>query len=444
MSAIFEMQDLDGSLSDSGGSIYIPPIIVGATPYTQIITLTPGWNMISTCIDLTTLSSDSDGGGSVDIADILAHLTPAGTDYLDSNPYNPYVIIMKDNEGIAYIPEWGFNGIGDWSNGKGYQVKLIANDNTQENNRTITLKGRKLGVDVSGAPQDILIDLAEGWNMIEQPFSGGVSVTSFFGGETTTGEPVIDLINLVKNLSGSVWMPEFDFNGIGTMQEGQGYMVHTSEAFSMNVNRTLMYDPVAPDDVIITDDSIDVDDEVTDATASVVFSINTIKSFLDSLNEPPHITDIRSSLILKYSIINNPNWGSVLRASKNHITFFEELEASYDKDSLARTLVKEFNEQYAETPIDRTIIIKDSSGGIIGATTTFTKNKDTSGTYVVGLPYISNQSIFVYLHDTRSGEFQLEPTLDSGTFEIRLNKIINVTSLELSEGVSYGVSGGDK
>jgi len=169
---------------------------------------------------------------------------------------------------------------------------------------------------------------------------------------------------------------------------------------------------------------------------------NIIKSFLDSLNEPPHITDIRSSLILNYNVVNDRDWGNVLRASRNHVTFFEELEPYYDTNLLARTLIKEFNERYDEMPIDRTIIIKDSSGDIIGSTLTFTKNKETSGVYTVGLPYTINQSIFVYLHDTRSGEFQLEPTLDSGTFDISLNKIINVTSLKLSEGVSYGVSGG--
>ena len=34
------------------------------------------------------------------------------------------VIIVKDNEGNAYLPEWGFNGIGDLETGKGYQLKV--------------------------------------------------------------------------------------------------------------------------------------------------------------------------------------------------------------------------------------------------------------------------------------------------------------------------------
>jgi len=32
--------------------------------------------------------------------------------------------IIKDNNGAAYLPEWGFNGIGDFIPGQGYQIKL--------------------------------------------------------------------------------------------------------------------------------------------------------------------------------------------------------------------------------------------------------------------------------------------------------------------------------
>ena len=35
-----------------------------------------------------------------------------------------YVIIIKDSQGSAYLPEWGFNGIGNLQYARGYQVKL--------------------------------------------------------------------------------------------------------------------------------------------------------------------------------------------------------------------------------------------------------------------------------------------------------------------------------
>jgi hypothetical protein len=43
-------------------------------------------------------------------------------EYLSS--YTDNIIIAKDNNGAVYIPEWGFNGIGDFTPGFGYQIKL--------------------------------------------------------------------------------------------------------------------------------------------------------------------------------------------------------------------------------------------------------------------------------------------------------------------------------
>ena len=38
--------------------------------------------------------------------------------------YTEIVIIAKDNNGEAYLPEWNFNGIGDFTPGFGYQLKI--------------------------------------------------------------------------------------------------------------------------------------------------------------------------------------------------------------------------------------------------------------------------------------------------------------------------------
>tara|TARA_B100001287_G_C22180475_1_gene298925 strand:- start:52 stop:435 length:384 start_codon:yes stop_codon:yes gene_type:complete len=37
---------------------------------------------------------------------------------------NNNLIIAKDYIGSAFLPEWGFNGIGDLETGKGYQLKV--------------------------------------------------------------------------------------------------------------------------------------------------------------------------------------------------------------------------------------------------------------------------------------------------------------------------------
>ena len=36
---------------------------------------------------------------------------------------NGSLVIVKDLRGNAYLPEWAFNGIGDMSSGKAYQIK---------------------------------------------------------------------------------------------------------------------------------------------------------------------------------------------------------------------------------------------------------------------------------------------------------------------------------
>jgi hypothetical protein len=34
------------------------------------------------------------------------------------------LIIFKNNEGIVYLPEWNYNGIGDMIPTQGYQLKI--------------------------------------------------------------------------------------------------------------------------------------------------------------------------------------------------------------------------------------------------------------------------------------------------------------------------------
>ena len=63
------------------------------------------------------------------------------------------VVIVKNNEGLAYLPEWNFNGIGELADGKGYQIKLSAAN-------TIVIEGTYL------LPEENPISLNQGWNMV--------------------------------------------------------------------------------------------------------------------------------------------------------------------------------------------------------------------------------------------------------------------------------------
>jgi hypothetical protein len=73
----------------------------GAKLYTPLI-LNQGWNMIAV------LSQTSQP-----IQEVLSSCTEL-------------VIVAKNSLGVAYLPQWGFDGIGDMMPGQGYQVKMLS------------------------------------------------------------------------------------------------------------------------------------------------------------------------------------------------------------------------------------------------------------------------------------------------------------------------------
>ena len=75
-------------------------------PEDNPISITAGWNMIGY---LRTESADA--------AAVLGDVNTSGN-----------LIIAKDYNGAAYLPEWNFNGIGDMSPGQGYQLKVYEPD----------------------------------------------------------------------------------------------------------------------------------------------------------------------------------------------------------------------------------------------------------------------------------------------------------------------------
>ena len=162
---------------------------------TQVLALNAGWNMASSYIQTENMSIE------VIMAPILSQ-----------------VIIVKDNLGLAYLPEWGFNGIGSWDNTQGYQLKL--------NDEAV--------IDMAGVivePELTPINLVEGWNMIAYLRSEPASVDAVF--DAFTSEIII-----VKDVMGMAYLPEWGFNGIGDMLAGQGYQIklHASHVLTYNAN----------------------------------------------------------------------------------------------------------------------------------------------------------------------------------------------------------------
>ena len=163
--------------------------MVNINPVTnQTFNIPGGWSLFSSYISTSNMS-------------VTSFLEPIVND----------LIIVKNNLGQAYIVEYEFNAIGDILPGQGYLLKTIIPSE-------FTINGEYL------KPELFPITLQEGWNMI-----GYLSVEPKNADDVF--QALIDqgLIHIVKDYTGNALIPEWGFNGIGTMNPGEGYQVKTFE-----------------------------------------------------------------------------------------------------------------------------------------------------------------------------------------------------------------------
>ena len=163
----------------------------------QTITLPVGWSMFSTY--LTPFEPD--------MATALSNIV---TD----------VIIVKNNEGKAYLTDWEFNDIGNMEFGKGYQIKM----------------GMERDLEICGtyaAPETSHLTLTVGWNMIGYLRKHKSDTIDVFSEITAAGNLVI-----VKDEMGHAYLPESVFNGIGDMAPGKGYQIkiHNNDKLTYAAN----------------------------------------------------------------------------------------------------------------------------------------------------------------------------------------------------------------
>jgi len=151
----------------------------------QSIELEEGWNMVSSYIN----PENSD----------LNTMMASIEDHLD---------ILKNGDGFAYLPEWDYNGIGDWDFKQGYQLKISEPD-------LITIQGAQI------QPELHTIHLNQGWSIISYLRQTPADASEVF-------EDIIADIVLIKNSEGLAYLPEWDYNGIGDLLAGQGYQIKVS------------------------------------------------------------------------------------------------------------------------------------------------------------------------------------------------------------------------
>ena len=124
-------------------------------------------------------------------------------------PISDNVIIVKNAEGSAYLVEYQFNAIGDLEVGQGYVVKT-----TQACNTSVE------GIFAKGEMNPILLE--SGWNMIGYLREESESVEVIFSDLVSQ-----DAVRLVKDYEGNIYLPEWSFNAVGSMEPGRGYQVKT-------------------------------------------------------------------------------------------------------------------------------------------------------------------------------------------------------------------------
>jgi len=124
------------------------------------------------------------------------------------------LIIAKNGAGLAYLPDWDFNGIGNLVDGQAYQVKLSSAGN-------LNITGTKI------MPETFVMNLDEGWNMFAYLRDSSGDLTEMLAS-------IHDQIHIVKTFDGLAYLPDWDFNGIGNLEPGKGYQIKLSTAVSFS------------------------------------------------------------------------------------------------------------------------------------------------------------------------------------------------------------------
>lgn len=155
----------------------------------QNIPLSSGWHMISFNVDLLNYS----------VEDVFSGIGS--------------LVLVKNNAGQVYMPEFLIDEIGLITITEGYKVYT-------EDNETLLAQGVPFP-DISTIP----IPLLQGWNMISYLPGSAMPIE-------TALQDIVDDIVIVKNNAGMIYMPHYGINNIGTMNPGEGYKINMETASS--------------------------------------------------------------------------------------------------------------------------------------------------------------------------------------------------------------------
>jgi len=153
----------------------------------QFINLIQGWNLISS----------------------YAKPTDPDMNFVWSELIND-VVVVKNNSGAVFIPQYDINQIGDWDVTQGYKVYMTES-------ATLPIYGEIV------IPTNTPISLTAGWNMIAYLRDSELSAELSFASITDNNNLLI-----AKTLDGAVYIPSFNINTIGNLKPGVGYKIYVT------------------------------------------------------------------------------------------------------------------------------------------------------------------------------------------------------------------------
>ncbi|MBE2188522.1 MAG: hypothetical protein KGZ71_03240 [Desulfobulbaceae bacterium] len=157
-----------------------------------VIQLSQGWNMVSSNVES-------------DVSSLLA-ITSAITDKM---------VIMKDNVGNIYFPEFEIDLIENWDITQGYQIFMNEAAN-------LNIWGNQVN------PTQEVISLNAGWNMVSYLRNSNMAPATALISLVQAGVLVI-----VKDNLGNIYFPDFEIDTIELMRPGQGYQMFLMNAFDL-------------------------------------------------------------------------------------------------------------------------------------------------------------------------------------------------------------------
>ncbi|PDH45910.1 MAG: hypothetical protein CND86_05920 [Bacteroidetes bacterium MED-G21] len=135
------------------------------------------------------------------------------------------IIIVKNYLGAAYLPEFNFNGIGNLNFSNGYQIKLT---NSIEDFQFCSI----ISTDYDSSDEtqncsivDYELEIPLGWSLLGYYCEESQDIDNVFS-------EINDVVIIVKDYLGNAYIPEWNYNGIGSFEYSEGYQIKMEQNIS--------------------------------------------------------------------------------------------------------------------------------------------------------------------------------------------------------------------